>query len=136
MLRLIFPLCFVLSGCASLDDVVGGIANTPEWFQERRVEIRGDGYPDFADVPTESDSRAIWQSLENTKSVVLAELEAFLSSSRIEPANVTTDDMSQLAAKLNGEIPDLNEIDNILLKPAEIEALQAQMQPPPINTPN
>jgi len=61
MLRLIIPLSLLLGGCASLDDVIGGIANTPEWFQERRVEIRGEGYPDIEAVPvlTDSDSASL-----------------------------------------------------------------------------
>ena len=136
MLRLIFPLCFVLGGCVSLDDVVGGIANTPEWFQERRVEIRGEGYPDFADVPAETDAREIRKSLEITKSAALAELEAFTTSPRLEPANATSDDINQLSAKLKSEFPDLGDLNSDLLTPAEIQALQAKMRPPPINKPN
>lgn len=45
-------LCLLLlSGCTSLDSVMSGISNTPDWFTERRSEIRGDKYPVFSEVP-------------------------------------------------------------------------------------
>ncbi len=42
-----------LGGCTgAFSKVVGGIADAPQWYQDRRTEIRGEGYPRLIDVPT------------------------------------------------------------------------------------
>lgn len=132
MSRLTIPLFLLLTGCASLDDVVGGIANTPEWFQERRVEIRGEGYPDFAEVPEINNTNAISQRLAQTKALAQDELEAFESHPRYAPANITEEDMHNLAESMRADLPaTLDDIDPIM-DDADIRELRRQLRPPPI----
>ena len=135
MLRLIFPLFLLLGGCVSLDEVVGGIANTPEWFQERRVEIRGEGYPDINDVPEQENAAALRNTLASAKTGTLQELEAFLNDPRVEAASVTAEEITERAAELNRQLPVLEEKGDALLTASEIAALRAQVRPPPINKP-
>ena len=41
------------AGCASqADQMRESLAGTPEWFETRRAEIGGDGYPDINSAPT------------------------------------------------------------------------------------
>lgn len=134
MPRLIFPLFFLLAGCVSLDDVVGGIANTPEWFQQRRVEIRGEGYPDLRDVPDETNVRAIGKRLQATEALTRKEVAAFLADPRNEAAGITSEEISQTAAQLRSLLPvsEAGEYDG-LLSSAEIEQLRARLKVPPVN---
>lgn len=135
MLRLIFPLLLLLGGCASLDDVVGGIANTPEWFQERRVEIRGEGYPDLTEVPDGRSIGAIGARLQATEALARQDLEAFLTDPRTLPANTTREDIEQEAARLRALLPDLPLASDELLSEAEISAMRAKLRVPPVNKP-
>jgi hypothetical protein len=132
MTRLIFPLFFLLAGCASLDDVVGGIANTPEWFQERRVEIRGEGYPDLLDVPDEADVLDIGARLRSTENVTRNELSAFLADPRNEPATVTQEEISQTSANFRDQLPSNPVTSEELLGEAEIKALREWLRVPPV----
>jgi len=135
MLRLIFPSCLLLGGCVSLDNVVGGIANTPEWFQERRVEIRGEGYPDFGDVPEQPDIKAVNRNLQAFETVARQDMEAFLNDPRNETATVSPEDISQLADSLRISIPSQLEQIDPLLNDLEISALLGRVRPPPVNKP-
>ena len=135
MLRLIFPLLLLLSGCASLDDVIGGIANTPEWFQERRVEIRGEGYPDINSVPVLTDNGSLQAKIQLTEAVTRSEVLAFTSDPRNALSPVTEDDISQLADSLQAAMPaEVAQID-ALLTDADIEALRRRVRPPAIKNP-
>lgn len=132
MLRLLFPLFFLLTGCASLDDVVGGIANTPEWFQDRRVEIRGQGYPDFANVPDEQRVKPLQQSLEQSETDVRALYEAFINDPRAQPANISTDDIADLTDNLNAQLQTDAPRQDELLTDRDIAEIRKKLRAPPV----
>ena len=132
MRRLIIPLVFLAGGCASLDDVVGGISNTPEWFQEKRVEIRGEGYPDFSDVPTAGNSKADKFRLK-VKEQNTRRLQAeFLSDERSQPADISTQEIDRRAAEMNKALVLPDDAFDDILTDAEIRALREKLRPPPI----
>ena len=133
MARLIFPLFLLLAGCASLDDVVGGIANTPDWFQERRVEIRGEGYPDLSEVPSETNVLEVGNRLRATEKATRAELDAFLQDPRNEPVNLTSEEIAQRGAQLRDVFRAAPKGDDEFLSEAEIKALRTQLRVPPVN---
>lgn len=133
MARLIFPLFLLLGGCASLDDVVGGIANTPDWFQERRVEIRGEGYPDLSDVPSETNVLEVGNRLRATEKATRAELDAFLLDPRNQPVNLTSEEIAQRRAELRDAFLAAPKGNDELLTEAEIKALHEQLRVPPVN---
>ncbi len=135
MARLIFPLFFLLAGCVSLDDVVGGIANTPDWFQERRVEIRGEGYPDLSEVPSDTNVREVGRRLLATEKATRAELDAFLQDPRNEPVNVTSEEIAERGAQLREAFLAAPKGNDELLTEAEIKALHEQLRVPPVNKP-
>jgi len=132
MLRLLFPLFFLLGGCASLDDVVGGIANTPEWFQDRRVEIRGQGYPDFKDVPSEQGVKPLQQSLEQSEADVRVLAEVFKNDPRSQPAETTREDIEKLAAQLNARLQDDVPRQDVLLTDEDIAEIRKKLRAPPV----
>lgn len=132
MRQLIIPLVFLLGGCVSLDDVVGGIANTPDWFQEKRVEIRGEGYPSFRDVPAATDAQADDLRLRSEEEATRALLSSFLSDERAQPAEITTADIDKRADDLSKLLVLEGGPNDRILTPAEIQALSDSVIPPPI----
>lgn len=133
MLRLIFPLFLLLSGCASLDDVIGGISNTPEWFQKRRVEIRGEGYPSFSDVPADIQVQDTLQRIAVSESDTLAKLVEFLNSPRSRLPDLTEDQIDENARDLLMALPVPPVLPDALLTDEDIRVLHQQVQPPPLN---
>lgn len=136
MSRLIIPLLLLVSGCASLDDMVDGIANTPEWFQERRVEIRGDGYPQFDDIPAPINVKDVQTRLAATETVTRGDLQAFLSDPRISPASLSQADISQTALEMQSDLPRVIPDADPLLSRQDIADLRARLRPPPIQKPS
>lgn len=133
MLRLILPLYLVLGGCASLDEVVGGIANTPEWFQNRRVEIRGEGYPDLTEVPSEDSVEGVSLRLTSIEKDARAGFATFLSDPRTEAAHLSLEEITQrqqsLQRRLSSEAPDQTDA---VLTDADLDALREKLRVPPI----
>ncbi|MFN7165230.1 MAG: hypothetical protein ACK4P2_10480 [Hyphomonas sp.] len=46
------PLLLASACTSSFSKVRGALNDAPEWYEARRTEIRGEGYPDIADIPT------------------------------------------------------------------------------------
>ena len=135
MPRLIFPLFLLLGGCVSLDDVIGGIANTPDWFQERRVEIRGEGYPDINRVPILTDNESVQANIQKTEALARSDLLAFNSDPRNAVSTVSEADMSELSVRLRTAIPaQIAQIDAFLTD-AELAELRRKVSPPAIKNP-
>lgn len=48
--------CVSLVGCASsIEQVRDTVSAAPDWYDERAAEVRGEGYPNVADIPTLSE---------------------------------------------------------------------------------
>ena len=73
--RMILSLAAVSSvgGCSTFGDALGSaVIDAPEWFQARREEVRGDGYPKLKDMPANPDMAAFSASAEAEKNELLA----------------------------------------------------------------
>lgn len=46
------PLLLATACTSSFSKVRGALNDAPEWYEARRTEIRGEGYPALAEVPT------------------------------------------------------------------------------------
>lgn len=117
----------VLGGCASLDNVVGGIANAPEWFQERRVEIRGEGYPDLNEVPVAAPIAGSNTRLALSAREAEEARETLFGHPRAALAHLTLQDMQQTAASLRPQLPNLQPKPEGFLSESELDALRAQV---------
>lgn len=132
MIKHLWPCFLLITGCASLDDVVGGISNTPEWFQQRRVEIRGDGYPRLSQVPTVS-AISVPQARMELGSQEAAAARAILEGHpRSEPSPYTPDQLYGLMAEYRPQVPDLEPKPEGFLSPEDIAFLRAQLVVPPV----
>jgi len=130
-LRFISPvlLCGAISlgGCASLDDVVGGIANTPDWFQKRRVEIRGEGYPDLNAVPVAAPIKASRDRLSLGADEAAIARATLFGHPRAEGAHLTHADMRAIAAELRPQVPMIEPKPEGFFSEGELADLRAQV---------
>ncbi|MEM9670015.1 MAG: hypothetical protein AAF950_13925 [Pseudomonadota bacterium] len=131
MLKRVWPIFLLLGGCASLNDVVGGIGNAPEWFRERRVEIRGEGYPQLRNVPTISDTEESFERMEDsTVSIEIAQL--YIDTH--PRAELTLFSPQQILAPfepMRAQLPDIEPAPEEIISREELESLLDQLNPPP-----
>ena len=74
--------CLLLAGCTgSFAKVRTAIDQALEWYDARRVEIRGEGYPKIIDVPVIAENQAPGLTLEASKARG-AELRAVFAEMR------------------------------------------------------
>lgn len=118
---------FWLGGCASLDNVVGGISNAPDWFQERRVEIRGEGYPDLNIVPVAEPIRGSRTRLELSAEEAAKARETLFGDPRAALAHLTLRDMKQVADRLRPQLSNIEPKPEGFLSEAQLAALRAQV---------
>ncbi|MEM0985225.1 MAG: hypothetical protein AAGJ32_03165 [Pseudomonadota bacterium] len=100
------------------------MASAPEWYQEARVEIRGEGYPDVSRVVGLEANRDMPQRVEETR-LAVADAEALLlaeitgATAEAELAEALAWAETQQAAFVG--LPDESEF----LSEADLEALRA-----------
>ena len=117
-----------IGGCVSLDNVVGGIANTPEWFQERRVEIRGEGYPELNAVPVADPISGSRDRLELSTTEAASAREALFGNPRSAPADISLTDMRSIAADLRPQLAQITPKPEGFLSESELAALREQVE--------
>lgn len=123
-----------LGGCASLDNVIGGIGNAPEWFQQRRVEIRGEGYPSFSEVPADTFGQTTQTQLQLSREQMEELHGLFEAHPRAESPVLTAEDVAQLAEELRQPVEKELPPADPLLSDEEIQALFQSTQPDPISS--
>ncbi len=83
-------------GCA---DLMQRSTIAPEWFQAKAVEVKGEGYPEFSDIPTAQGIQgalAEWEAEAVTLRKDASELETQLASA---PPPVTDEEIRAKAAQ-------------------------------------
>lgn len=73
----------LLGGCADImqQQAISQIA--PDWFEQKAIEVKGEGYPDLAEIPETrpvSGSRAQWDKTAQHLKNQAAQLEAALNA--------------------------------------------------------
>ncbi|MEO0883729.1 MAG: hypothetical protein AAFY34_13515 [Pseudomonadota bacterium] len=126
-----WPVFLLISGCASLNDVVGGIGNAPDWFRERRVEIRGEGYPRLREVPSVNDVAEGFERMEDT-TVDVETARLYLNGHpRSELSRLAPDDILAPFVPMRAQIPDIEPAPEEIISREELESLLSQLVPPP-----
>ena len=127
MIKRTWPAILLLGGCASLDNVVGGIANAPDWFKERRVEIRGKGYPKLREVPTAGSIDAPQQRMEVGGLEAEAAREYLLTHPRGTLSSLTPADIEASIRPLRAQLPKIEPKPEGFLTTEEIAALHKEL---------
>lgn len=116
----------LLSGCTgSVNRVKGLISEAPDWYEQRRVEIRGEGYPDVEEIPRLADHALPGRQLNREEAVLGTAEIAFLTHPRAEPAPATAvADAWALHAELTAKFEPVSTPPDVLTD-AEIDALRS-----------
>ena len=91
----------LLGGCA---DLMQRSTIAPEWFQAKAVEVKGEGYPEFKDIPTAEGVKgavAQWEAEAEDLRKEAAEVETQLASM---PAPLTEEEIRAKAAQWRAEV--------------------------------
>lgn len=91
----------LLGGCA---DLMQRSTIAPEWFQAKAVEVKGEGYPEFKDIPTAEGVQGALAQWEAEATIVrkeAAELETQLASA---PPPLTDEEIRAKAAQWRAEV--------------------------------
>jgi len=110
MRAVIFVTFALLVGCSSSIERVQAMRDAaPDWYDARKLEVSGEGYPNIANVPLITTENRPGQQLEASGQVTLADLEMFLSDPRAMPPEETPADMLAWATEtrraVEGQIP-------------------------------
>ncbi|MEL6827286.1 MAG: hypothetical protein AAFN91_13645 [Pseudomonadota bacterium] len=124
----VFVTFVLLTGCAgSIEKVQAMRADAPDWYEARKVEFRGEGYPDLNSIPEPTSGYDPVAKLELSEAETLAALAMFENSPRSEPPTETPDEIRAWAAEVRraveGRLPAPD-----FLTDEEVEAIKARFQ--------
>lgn len=124
---LLLPAC-----TSSFAQVRSAVNQAPEWYGERRIEIRGEGYPAIADVPQIDKANRPGTSLVANAKEIEALRGVFEANPRaqIKPADLESIErlISGIRAEFEGLMPNPN-----MLTEAEIAAVRESFNVPRVN---
>lgn len=122
----VFVTFVFLAGCAgSIEKVQTMRAEAPDWYEARKVEFRGEGYPDFSSIPEARTDYDPVRKLELSEEETQAALALFNEDPRSELAVETPEQIQAWAEEtrraVEGRLPAPN-----FMTDAEVEAIKAR----------
>ncbi len=126
----LFVTFILLTGCtSSIERVQAMRAQAPDWYEARKVEFRGEGYPDLNSIPELSAPGESLRKLELSEAETLATLELFNSDPRAQAPQETPAQIRAWALEVKraveGQLPAPD-----FLTDAEVEELKARFDVP------
>lgn len=130
MRAVIFVTFALLAGCSSSFEKVKTMrAEAPDWYEARKVEFRGEGYPSLASVPETAPDYNPLRKLQLSEADVRAALILFNSDPRAEPATETAEQMRawvvEVRRAVEGRLPAPD-----FMTDAEVEEIKARFNVP------
>lgn len=118
----------LVAGCtSSFTKVRTAINEAPDWYAERRTQIRGEGYPQIVDIPAATPASQPVKSLSISGDELASLQRQFLTDPRAEVA--AAEKIAEVAAELRAEFePGLPEAE--FLSESEIAAIRASFNVP------
>ena len=106
----IFVTIAFLAGCASSVEKVQSLrAQAPDWYEARKVEFRGEGYPSLSDIPQNTPRDRTMRRLQISEAETLAALEVFSTHPRGQLAVETPEEIRAWALEVKraveGQLP-------------------------------
>lgn len=121
------PFLLATACSSSFTKVRSAINEAPDWYAERRVQIRGEGYPDIIDIPATTPAAPPVRALSKSGEDLAVLQRQFLTDPRAEVA--PAEKIEQVAAELRAEFePGLPEAE--FLSESEIAAIRASFNVP------
>lgn len=122
----VFVTFVFLAGCAgSIEKVQSMRADAPEWYEARKQEFRGEGYPDLNAIPEKRTDYDPVRKLELSEAETRAALALFKEDPRSALADETPEEIAAWAAEVKraveGRLPAPD-----FLTDAEVEEIKAR----------
>lgn len=115
-----------LAGCASsIDSMRDTVASAPDWYDARRAEVRGEGYPDVGRVPQLTNEQASTSNLQETRADIAATEVLFLMDPRAVPPGLELDEMLDWARQVKAEATAYASEPGNHLTPEDVDQLRA-----------
>lgn len=119
-----------LAGCAgSIEKVQAMRAEAPDWYEARKVEFRGEGYPDLGSIPESQPNYDPVRKLQLSEADTLAALTLFRNDPRAEPATETAEAIVNWAMDVRraveGQLPAPD-----FMTDAEVDQIKARFNVP------
>tara|TARA_R110000787_G_scaffold72118_11_gene160771 strand:- start:17001 stop:17447 length:447 start_codon:yes stop_codon:yes gene_type:complete len=122
--------CLLLAGCTgSYSQMRDAVNQAPDWYETRRAEIRGEGYPKLVEVPTITEENLPGKTLPASAERVNELTAAFAANARAElPANGPAE-IAAVGAEIRQQFAGLDMSSNFLTD-AEITAIRESFNVP------
>ena len=103
-------LALLATGCASsYERVRETVSSTPDWYEARKTEVIGEGYPKIGTIPTLTDDQRRTDQLVRTRTAVERAETLFRMDPRSVPAGLELAEMIQWAEAFRAELAELDE---------------------------
>lgn len=131
MILRISLLALVTSGCAtSYDTVRETVSNAPDWYDTRKADVMGEGYPRIGSIPSLSGDDRRPDALRQTRTAVERAEALFRMDPRAVPPGLELAEMIQWAKTYRARLAALDEPGDFLSHD-EAEALRERFNLPP-----
>lgn len=112
MIKSIRIVCLLVAGVATtscatnVSEVVKSVVETaPDWYEERRTEVAGEGYPDVRKVPVAPEKVISVKDVQEATEDLLSEAEKLEADPMAtSPAEEDREDPATWAARIRAEI--------------------------------
>lgn len=130
MRLVIVPFCLIMTACAGTVDRMSDIQEaTPEWFEARKEELAGKGYPKLGDVPVNTTYESKKTGLQSAGADSEALLAAFHANPRSEPNTLSPDEILAWGREIAQQVNAMDRPADFLTT-AEIASLRARFERP------
>ena len=117
-----------LAGCMS-GGAGKGADTPPEWFKERRAELRRQGFPELGEVRSQIDPARNRAALATTAKQNVGLKKALLNDPRAEPTYLTPQEIAAWGEKMRAGIEARN-VEADFLTDQEVASLRARFDRP------
>ncbi|MFN3314805.1 MAG: hypothetical protein ACK46Q_15260 [Hyphomonas sp.] len=120
----------LLAGCAtSLSAVRGAVDQAPDWYGERRSEIRGEGYPELVDVPVVDRANMPGRGLPARRARGGELIALFENNPRAEAPQGGMEEILELAAEIRAGFAGYEPADDFLSE-ADLAVIRSSFNVP------
>lgn len=97
------PLLLASACTSSFSKVRGALNDAPEWYEARRTEIRGEGYPAIADIPAVDANWKPGEGLAASGAEIAVIQAAFAADARAQAPAAGAAEIAAVVAAIRGE---------------------------------
>ncbi|MGH1422735.1 MAG: hypothetical protein ACRBEQ_13050 [Hyphomonas sp.] len=123
-------LCLLPIGCTnSFGKVQGAISSAPDWYDNRKTEIRGAGYPNLTEVPLLTDGELATRNVVLSREEVEALRNSFDENPLAQLPEGGSERIERVIESVHAQFESFDSTSNFLTD-AEVEAIRQSFNVP------